>query len=447
MFGSLTKNLTSIFDKLRGRGLINEEIITEVAREIRIALLEADVALPVVKEFINDVKSKALGQEVIKSITPGQMVVKIISDQLEQVLQSDDAELSLQCQPPAVIMMLGLQGSGKTTSTAKLALRLHSKRKKKVLMASLDVYRPAAQQQLATLGKQISIDTLPIVDSEKPLEITTRALNAAKIGGYDVLILDTAGRLHTDNEMMDELSQIVKLATPIEKLLVADSLTGQDAVNIASEFNNALDITGIILSRVDGDAKGGAALSMRYITKKPIKFMGVGEKPSEFEEFDAKRIASRILDMGDVVGLVEKAQELMDEKTSKDLALKLQQGKFDMDDLLQQLKSVKKIGGASKLISMIPGFEKIKSQMSGGMMDEKILHKTEAIISSMTKKERKYPDIINASRRKRIAFGSGTKVEDVNRLLKQHLTMSKMMKKVSRMDPKQMSKLENMFHG
>lgn len=447
MFGSLTKNLTNIFDKLRGRGLINEEVVNEVSREIRIALLEADVALPVVKEFINKVKDKALGQEVIKSITPGQMVVKIISDELAEVLKSDDSELSLACQPPAVIMMLGLQGSGKTTSTAKLGLRLQSKRKKRVLLASLDVYRPAAQEQLSTLAKQISVDCLPIIPEERPLNITKRALDTAKKGVYDVLILDTAGRLHTDQTMMDELVEIAKLAKPVERLLVADALTGQDAVRIASEFNTMMDITGIILTRLDGDAKGGAALSMRHITQKPIKFMGLGERPSDFEEFDAQRIASRILDMGDVVGLVEKAQEMMDEKSAQELTAKLQRGQFNMDDLLQQLKSVKKLGGVGKLMGMIPGFEKIKSQLAGGALDENTFVKTQAIIQSMTRTERRNPDLINASRKRRIATGSGTRVEDVNRLLKQYLTMSKMMKKFSRMDPKDMGKMERMLNG
>lgn len=447
MFGSLTKNLTNIFDKLRGRGLINEEVVNEVSREIRIALLEADVALPVVKEFITKVKDKALGQEVIKSITPGQMVVKIISDELAEVLKSDDSELSLACQPPAVIMMLGLQGSGKTTSTAKLGLRLQSKRKKRVLLASLDVYRPAAQEQLSTLAKQISVDCLQIIPEERPLNITKRALDAAKKGAYDVLILDTAGRLHTDQTMMDELVEIAKLAKPVERLLVADALTGQDAVRIASEFNTMMDITGIILTRLDGDAKGGAALSMRHITQKPIKFMGLGERPSDFEEFDAQRIASRILDMGDVVGLVEKAQEMMDEKSAQELTAKLQRGQFNMDDLLQQLKSVKKLGGVGKLMGMIPGFEKIKSQLAGGALDENTFVKTQAIIQSMTRAERRNPDLINASRKRRIATGSGTRVEDVNRLLKQYLTMSKMMKKFSRMDPKDMGKMERMLNG
>jgi signal recognition particle subunit SRP54 len=447
MFGSLTTNLSKIFDKLKGRGFIDETAVNEAAREIRVALLEADVALPVAKEFINRIKEKAIGQEVLKSISPGQMVVKIVSDELTAILAAEDTSLNLATQPPAVIMMLGLQGSGKTTTTAKLAFLLKNKQKKKVLIASLDTYRPAAMEQLEITAKQIQIDSLEIIKDETPVVIAKRALAQAKHNGYDVLILDTAGRLHNDDVLIAELKEIDSLTNPIEKLLVADSLTGQDAVNIAKNFHENVGITGIVLTRVDGDSRGGAALSMRYITGCPIKFLGVGEKPSDLEEFDASRIAARILDKGDIVGLVEKAQEFMSEQESERLASKLKRGSFDMNDLLSQLKSVKKLGGVGKLLGMIPGAEKIKSQLGGGIMNEQILLKTESMINSMTKKERLRPDSINASRKKRIAAGSGTKVEDVNKLLKQHLTMSKMVKKFGNMDKSSMQKMQRMLNG
>jgi signal recognition particle subunit SRP54 len=446
MFSRLGNSLGKVFDKLRGKGYISEDDINVAMREIRLALLEADVSLDVAKSFINIVKEKALGAEVTKSITPGQQVVKIVHDELVSLLGSDNQELNLTVQPPAVIMMVGLQGSGKTTSTAKLALRLKQKANKKVLIASLDTYRPAAQDQLEVLGKQVAIDSVAIIKEQKPLEIAKRALEQAKKESFDVLILDTAGRLHTDAELIEELQKVKKLAQPIETLLIADSLTGQDAVNIAREFNEKVGLTGIVLTRIDGDARGGAALSMRQATGRPIKFMGVGEKPSEFEEFHPDRIASRILDMGDVVSLVEQAAEAINEDDAKKMAAKMQKGSFDMDDLLSQLRTMKKMGGIGKMMNMIPGIGKIKEQMAGANIDDKVLVRQEAIIQSMTKKERRNPDLINASRRKRIATGSGTRVEDVNKLLKQFMTMNKMMKRFSGMSPKDMDKMKRMLN-
>lgn len=446
MFSRLGNSLGKVFDKLRGKGYISEDDINVAMREIRLALLEADVSLDVAKSFINIVKEKALGAEVTKSITPGQQVVKIVHDELVSLLGSDNQELNLTVQPPAVIMMVGLQGSGKTTSTAKLALRLKQKANKKVLIASLDTYRPAAQDQLEVLGKQVAIDSVAIIKEQKPLEIAKRALEQAKKESFDVLILDTAGRLHTDAELIEELQKVKKLAQPIETLLIADSLTGQDAVNIAREFNEKVGLTGIVLTRIDGDARGGAALSMRQVTGCPIKFMGVGEKPSEFEEFHPDRIASRILDMGDVVSLVEQAAAAINEDDAKKMAAKMQKGSFDMDDLLSQLRTMKKMGGIGKMMNMIPGIGKIKEQMAGANIDDKVLVRQEAIIQSMTKKERRNPDLINASRRKRIATGSGTRVEDVNKLLKQFMTMNKMMKRFSGMSPKDMDKMKRMLN-
>ncbi len=446
MFSRLGNSLGKVFDKLRGKGYISEEDINLAMREIRLALLEADVSLDVVKSFINTIKEKAVGSEVTKSITPGQQIVKIVHDELVALLGSDNQEINLTTQPPAVIMMVGLQGSGKTTSSAKLALRLKQKMHKKVLVASLDTYRPAAQDQLEVLAKQIAIDSLEIIKEQKPLQIAKRALERAVQESFDVLILDTAGRLHTDAELIEELQQVKKLTNPIESFLVADSLTGQDAVNIAREFNDKVGITGIVLTRIDGDARGGAALSMRQVTGCPIKFMGVGEKPSEFEEFHPDRIASRILDMGDVVSLVEKAAEIVDQEEAQKMAAKLKKGSFDMNDLLSQLRTMKKMGGIGKMMNMIPGIGKIKEQMAGANLDDKILVRQEAIIQSMTKKERGNPDLINASRRKRIAAGSGTRVEDVNKLLKQFLMMNKMMRKFSGMSPREMEKMQRMLN-
>ncbi len=446
MFSRLGNSLGKVFDKLRGKGYISEDDINVAMREIRLALLEADVSLDIAKSFINTIKEKAIGAEVIKSITPGQQIVKIVHDKLVSLLGSDNQALNLHAQPPAVIMMVGLQGSGKTTSTAKLALRLKQKAHKKVLVTSLDTYRPAAQDQLEVLAKQIAIDSVSIIKDQKPLQIAKRALEQATKESFDILILDTAGRLHTDKDLIEELKQVKSITSPIETLLVADSLTGQDAVNIAREFNDKVGLTGIILTRIDGDARGGAALSMRQITGCPIKFIGVGEKPSEFEEFHPDRIVSRILDMGDVVSLVEKASEAINEEDAKKMATKMQKGSFDMEDLLSQLRTMKKMGGLGKMMNLIPGIGKIKDQLAGANIDDKILIRQEAIIQSMTKKERRSPDLINASRRKRIALGSGTKVEDVNKLLKQFMTMNKMMRKFGGMSPKEMDKMKRMLN-
>ncbi|AIF81626.1 signal recognition particle protein [endosymbiont of Acanthamoeba sp. UWC8] len=446
MFSSLSNNLTKVFDKLKRKGLLNESDVSEAMREIRIALLEADVALPAVKEFIDKVKAKAIGSEIVKSISPAQMVIKIVNDELTEILGSDHQALNLAATPPVVIMLVGLQGSGKTTSAAKLALLLRKKHKKKVLLASLDVYRPAAQAQLEVLGKQIDITTLPIVANEMPEKISKRALEEAKTNGFDILILDTAGRLHTDQELIEELNKVKILASPVETILVVDSLTGQDAVNIGKEFNTKIGITGVILTRVDGDARGGAALSMRCITKQPIKFIGVGEKLSDLEEFHPQRAASKILGMGDIVSLVERAAEMVSEEEAKTLAKRVQKGQFDLNDMLAQFKNLKKMGGIGSMLSMIPGLGKLKNQIGSMAIDDKMFTKQEAIINSMSKAERSDPKIINASRKVRIANGSGTKVQDINRLLKQHLEMSNMVKKVGKMDHKQLAKLGKMMN-
>lgn len=436
MFESLSDNLSKVFSKLKSKGVLSESDVSVAMREVRIALLEADVSLPVAKDFIAKVKEKAVGQEVIKSVSPGQMVIKIVQDELEAMLGSDESEINLNTTPPAVIMMVGLQGSGKTTSSGKLANLLKAKRNKKVLMASLDVYRPAAQEQLEVLGKQISVDTVEIIQGQKPVEITKRAVEKGKTEGYDIVILDTAGRLHIDEQLMTELQDVKKFSSPVETLLVADSLTGQDAVNIASQFNEKIGVTGIILTRIDGDGRGGAALSMRGVTGCPIKFMGVGEKVSEFEPFHPNRIASLILGMGDVVSLVEKAAENIDTLEAKKLEKKLKKGQFDMDDLAKQFKMMRKMGGVGGLMGMLPGLGKMKKEIDEAGVDDKMIIHQEAIISSMTKQERRYPKVINASRKKRIASGCGLTVQEVNRLLKQHKQMAVMMKKVSKMDKK-----------
>lgn len=436
MFSSLSNKLSGVFNNLRRKGALSEADIETVMREVRVALLEADVALPVVKEFIASLKEKALGAEIIRSVSPAQMVVKLTQDHLTQLLGSEHTELNLAATPPVVIMMTGLQGSGKTTSSGKLALRLKSKLNKKVMVASLDVYRPAAQEQLAQVAQKAGVGALPIVEGEKPLAITERALKAARLEGYDVLILDTAGRLHIDDELMDELAAVRDLAKPLETLLVADSLTGQDAVNIARSFHERIGVTGIVLTRVDGDGRGGAALSMRSVTGQPVKFMGVGEKLTEFEEFHPERIASRILDMGDVVSLVEKAAENIDREEAEKMAAKMQSGKFDFEDMLSQMRQMKKMGGLSSMLGMLPGIGKIKDQLSGAQIDEKMLARQEAIILSMTPRERKFPKLLNASRRARIAAGSGTTVQDVNKVLKQHQQMEHMMKKMKKLGKK-----------
>jgi len=442
MFESLSGKLGEVFERLRKRGALTESDVSEALREVRVALLEADVALPVVKTFIDGVKSKAVGQEVLRSVTPGQQVIKIVHDHLVEMLGGgaeageDDAGISLAAVPPVPVLMVGLQGSGKTTSTAKIALRLMNKERKKVLMASLDVYRPAAQEQLKILGEQNSIPVLPIVAGQMPVDIAKRALQAAKLGGYDVLMLDTAGRLHIDDLLMQEVTAVRDAVQPHETLLVADSLTGQDAVNVAKNFNERVGVTGIVLTRVDGDGRGGAALSMRAVTGKPIKLIGVGEKVDAIEPFHPQRIAQRILGMGDIVSLVEKAAETIEKEEAERLAARVQKGQFDLNDMASQLKQLRKMGGMSGVMNLLPGVGKVKQQLADANVDENVLKRQEAIIGSMTLEERRNPKVIHASRKKRIAAGSGTSVQDVNKLLKQHLQMADMMKRMSKLGQK-----------
>ncbi len=451
MFDGLSERLGGIFDKLKKRGALSEKDVEEALREIRVALLEADVALPVVKDFIDGVKERAVGEEVIRSVTPGQMVVKIVHDHLVAMLSGEEVSdddtpqlppegtgLNLAGSPPVSILMVGLQGSGKTTTTAKIAKRLTDRDKKKVLMASLDVYRPAAQQQLTVLGEQTAVKTLSPVLGEQPVAIAKRAMQTGRLEGFDVVLLDTAGRLHIDLELMSEVQAVRDAASPIETLLVTDAMTGQDAVNVAREFNEKVGITGIVLTRVDGDARGGAALSMRAETGQPIKLMGTGEQMDALDAFDAKRIAGSILGMGDVVGLVEKAREAVDEEEAEEMAKRLMKGQFTMDDMANQLGQLRKIGDVNGLMGMIPGIGKMKKQMDQANIDDKAIAHQEAIIRSMTPKERKNPKLINGSRRKRIAAGSGTSVPEVNRLLKQFKQMSQMMKKMGKMGKKGM---------
>ncbi|HZS84602.1 MAG TPA: signal recognition particle protein [Stellaceae bacterium] len=437
MFDSLSNRLGEVFDRLRKRGALREDDVATALREIRIALLEADVALPVVKEFVNAVREKAVGQEVLRSVTPAQMVVKIVHDHLVETLGgAGEAGLELNAVPPVVVMMVGLQGSGKTTSAAKIALRLKSRERKKVLLASLDVQRPAAQEQLAVLARQIGVAALPVIAGEKPVAIARRALDTGRREGYDIVILDTAGRLHINEELMLEVAAVRDAARPTETLLVADALTGQDAVNVAKSFSERIGVTGIVLTRIDGDARGGAALSMRQITGKPIKFVGTGEKIEALEPFHAERIAGRILDMGDVVSLVEKAAETIDQEEAAKLAAKMQKGSFDLDDLANQLRQLRKMGGMSGMMGLLPGIGKIKKQLAEANIDDRIIKRQEAIISSMTKAERRNPKLLNASRRLRIAAGSGTSVPDINRLLKQYQDMAHMMKKAAKLGKK-----------
>ena len=445
MFDSLQQRLGATFDRLRGRGALSESDVDEGLADIRTALIEADVALPVVKDFIDKVRPKAIGESVIRSVTPGQQIVKIVHDQLVETLGTENSSLDIGS-PPAPILMVGLQGSGKTTTSAKLALMLQTREKKRVLMASLDTQRPAAMEQLKILGEQAGVPTLPIITGQGPLEIAKRAMASAKVGGYDVLILDTAGRQHIDEQLMAEVAAVKAQTSPHETLLVADSLTGQDAVNIAKSFNDRVNISGIILTRADGDARGGAALSMRSVTGAPIKFLGVGEKLDALEAFHPARVASRILDMGDVVSLVEKAAETFDKEQSEKLARKMKKGEFDMNDLAQQLQQMKKLGGMSGVLAMLPGVGKMKDQLAGAGIDDKILTRQEAVISSMTRQERANPDVINGSRRKRIAAGAGVDVSDVNKLLKMHRQMSDMMKKMGK-GGRAMQGLANMFGG
>jgi signal recognition particle subunit SRP54 len=447
MFDSLQKTLSSTFDRLRGRGALSEADVEEGLKDIRNALVEADVALPVVKEFIDKVRPRALGADVIRSVTPGQQIVKIVHDTLIETLGPDNAGLDLGS-APAPILMVGLQGSGKTTTSAKLGLMLQTREKKRVLMASLDVSRPAAMEQLKILGKQAGVPTLPIMANQTPLDIAKRAMAAARVGGYDVLILDTAGRQHIDEQLMAEVSAVKAQTNPHETLLVADSLTGQDAVNIAKSFNERVPLSGIILTRADGDSRGGAALSMRAVTGAPIKFLGVGEKLDALEAFHPARVAGRILDMGDVVSLVEKAAETFDKEQSEKLAKKMKKGEFDMNDLAEQLRQMKKMGGMQGLLAMLPGVGKVKDQLNAAGLDDKILTRQEAIIGSMTREERSKPDVINGSRRKRIASGSGVDVQDVNKLLKMHRQMGDAMKKMSKMGGRMpMGGLSGLFGG
>ncbi len=438
MFDSLTDRLGTVFDKLTRRGALSESDVNGALREVRQSLLEADVALSVARDFIKAVRERAVGEEVVKSVTPGQMVVKIVNDALVETLGSEAVDINLNAVPPAPILMVGLQGSGKTTTTAKLAKRLVERDKKKVLMASLDTRRPAAMEQLKVLGQQISVPILPIVDGQNPVDIAKRAMQAAKLQGFDIILLDTAGRMHVDEALMAEVQAVHGVAKPAETLLVADSLTGQDAVNVAEQFNKRLDLTGIVLTRVDGDGRGGAALSMRAVTGCPIKLLGVGEKLGELETFHPDRIASRILGMGDVVSLVEKATENIDEAEAERLAKKVQKGQFDLNDLLDQLRQISKMGGLDGLMAMLPGVGKMKKQMAAANIDAKLIKRQEAIILSMTSEERLKPKVIHASRKKRIAAGSGTSVQEVNKLLKQFKQMSGMMKKVSKMGKKGM---------
>ena len=430
MFESLTDKLSGVFARITSRGVLNDKDIDEAMREIRVALLEADVALPVVKDFVARVKEEARGEKLVRSIQPGQLVVKIVQDELVKLLGAEDGDLNLNVVPPAVILMAGLQGSGKTTSSAKLAKMLGKNRK--VLLASLDVYRPAAQEQLEQLARQIGGHSLPIVNGEKPLAITGRALDVAKKGGFDVLILDSAGRLHIDDALMEELQAVKKLASPAETLLVADAMMGQDACNVAREFNEKLGVTGIVLTRIDGSSRAGAALSMRMIAGVPVKYLGTGEKTDEMEEFHADRIAGRILGQGDVVSLVERAIEKVDREEADKMAARMMKGKFDLEDLLSQLRQIQKLGSLGGIMGMIPGLSKFKNQIADAGIGDALIKKQEAIILSMTKAERKNPDIIKASRKKRIAAGSGVEVHDVNKLLKQYEQMASMMKKMGR---------------
>lgn len=433
MFESLSERLGGVFDKLRGRGALNELEVRAAMREVRVALLEADVALPVVKDFVDRATERAVGVEVLKSVTPGQQVVKIVNDCLVETLGGENADIELNVAPPAVVMMVGLQGSGKTTTTAKLAKLLKDKRGKKVIMASLDVNRPAAQEQLKVLGEQVGVATLPIIAGQQPVDIAKRALQAAKLQGFDVLMLDTAGRLHVDQALMAEMKAVSQASSPVETLLVVDALTGQDAVNVAESFGREVPLTGVVLTRMDGDARGGAALSMRFITGKPIKFVGTGEKIDALEPFHPERAAGRILGMGDVVSLVERAAETLDVAEAEAMAAKLAKGKFDMTDMLAQFRQMKKMGGLGALTKMLPGMAKAQEAMAAGKVNDKSVARLEAIILSMTPKERAKPDLLNARRKIRIANGSGVTVQEVNRLLKMHADMETAMKRLKKM--------------
>ncbi len=432
MFETLSGRLGDVLTRLKGRGTLTDSDVAEAMREVRIALLEADVALPVVKDFIAKVKEKAVGADVLRSVTPGQMVIKIVHDELVAMLGSEESDLNLNAPAPVPILMVGLQGSGKTTTTGKIGLRLTKRDKKRVLMASLDTRRPAAQEQLRVLGEQTGVATLPIIEGQMPVDIAKRAMEAARFGGYDVVILDTAGRTHVDEDLMLEVEQIRDTAKPLETLLVVDSLTGKDADNVATSFNDRVDLTGIVLTRIDGDGRGGAALSMRAVTGCPIKLLGTGEKSDGLETFAPDRIAGRILGMGDVVSLVEKAAETIDQEHADKLAKKMKKGEFDLEDLSDQLKQMRKMGGMQGIMGFLPGMGKMKDALKGVDMDDKVFKHQEAIISSMTPAERRNPKLLNASRKKRIARGSGLDVQDVNRLLKMHRQMADMVKRVGK---------------
>jgi signal recognition particle subunit SRP54 len=444
MFDGLSERLGDIFDRLKRRGALSEEEVGAAMREVRIALLEADVALPVVKDFVARVKERAVGQEVLRSVKPGQQVIKIVHDNLVEMLggKPEDPkagpQLDLRASPPVPVLLVGLQGSGKTTTAAKIGRHLKTKERKKTLLASLDTRRPAAQEQLKVLGEQADVASLPIVPGQSPVEIARRAMETGRLEGFDVVLLDTGGRLAIDEELMAEVAAIRDVARPVETLLVADAMTGQDAVAVAEAFHQKIGLTGIVLTRVDGDARGGAALSMRAVTGQPIKLIGTGEKLDGLEAFHPERIAGRILGMGDVVSLVERAAETIEKDEAEKLASKLQKGKFDLDDMAAQFRQMRKMGGMKGLMGMLPGLGKMKDQLDNAKIDDKMLKRQEAIIGSMTKQERRNPKIILASRKRRIAAGSGTTVQDVNRLLKQHQQMNDMMKRVKKLGKKGM---------
>jgi len=445
MFDSLSERLGGILDRLTRRGALSEADVDAALREVRRALLEADVALDVARAFIEKVKGQAVGVEVIKSVTPGQMVVKIVHDQLIETLGARGEAIDLNAAVPVPIMLVGLQGSGKTTTAAKIAKRLSEQMRRKVLMASLDVRRPAAMEQLAVLGRQIGIETLPIVEGQQPAQIAQRALQAGRLGGYDVVLLDTAGRTTLDEAMMAEAAEVKRAASPHEVLLVADALTGQDAVNLARAFDERVGLTGIVLTRVDGDGRGGAALSMRAVTGKPIKLIGTGERMDALEDFYPARIADRILGMGDIITLVEKAAATIDAEKAARAAERMRKGQFDLADLREQLVQMQQMGGMSGLMGMLPGIAKMKNQLASANLDERVLKRQMAIIDSMTPRERRNPDVLKASRKKRIAAGSGTKVEDINRMLKMHRSMSDVMKAMGSGKRGPMAGLANML--
>lgn len=442
MFEALNERLTGVFDRITGRGALSEKDVQEAMREVRVALLEADVALPVVKDFIAFATERATGEEVIRSVKPADQVIKIVYDGLVEMLGGEEpVPLNLNATPPAVFLMAGLQGSGKTTTSAKLALRLTKFERKKVMMASLDTRRPAAMEQLATLGRQIEVATLPIVAGETAVDITRRALSSARLQGFDVLILDTAGRITLDEALMAEVAEVAAIARPVETLLVADSLTGQDAVRTARAFHERLPLTGLVLTRADGDGRGGAMLSMRAVTGLPIKFLGAGEKVDALDVFDARRVAGRILGQGDIVALVEKASQELDQAKAEKMARKLAKGQFDLDDLAGQLEQMKRMGGLQGIMGLLPGVAKMKAQMAETGVDDRMINRQQAIIRSMTKAERKKPDLLNASRKRRIAAGAGVEVQDINRLLKQHRQMQDAVKMMTKGGGKNLARM------